>query len=312
LHYYFCLLILRKSVRISRFQIPSPFFLSPCFSFLNMKTILKSSITATALMIIVFACTRVPITGRKQLSLVSNQQMMSLSYQSYQAFLDTSKVARTGKDVDMVRRAGSRIKNAVEKYMIDNHYSSVIDGYQWQFEVIQSKELNAWCMPGGKVVFYTGILPICQNEEGVAVVMGHEIAHAIASHGAERMSQAYLAQGISTVAAVGGAIATKSEEAGNIFGQIFGVGAQAGLVLPNSRKQETEADKLGLIFMAMAGYNPQNAVEFWQRMQKASEGSQKPPKWLSTHPTDETRIANLTALMPKAQAYYQAYSTVPK
>lgn len=277
-----------------------------------MKTILKSSITAIALMIIVFACSRVPITGRKQLSLVNNQQMMSLSYQSYQAFLDTSKVIRTGREVEMVRRVGSRIKNAVEKYLIDNHYSSVIDGYQWQFEVVQSKELNAWCMPGGKVVFYTGILPICQNEEGVAVVMGHEIAHAIASHGAERMSQAYLAQGISTVAAVGGAIATRNEEAGQIFGQVFGIGAQAGLVLPNSRKQETEADKLGLIFMAMAGYNPQNAVEFWQRMQKASEGAQKPPKWLSTHPSDDTRIATLTALMPKAQAYYQAYSTMPK
>lgn len=273
-----------------------------------MKTFLKSGTVAIALIALVIACTRVPITGRKQLSLISNAQMMGMSFTSYKEFLDSNKVIKNSKDAEMIRRVGNRIKTAVENYLIQNNYSQVIDGYQWQFELVDSKELNAWCMPGGKVVFYTGILHTCQNEEGVAVVMGHEIAHAIASHGAERMSQAYIAQGITTAAAVGGAIATKSEQNGQIIGQVVGALSTAGYVLPNSRKQESEADKLGIIFMAMAGYNPQNSVEFWQRMAKAGEKAQKPPQWLSTHPSDETRIANLTSLMPKAMAYYQAYN----
>ncbi|MFN3850097.1 MAG: M48 family metallopeptidase [Spirosomataceae bacterium] len=273
-----------------------------------MKTFLKSSTLAVALIALVIACTRVPITGRKQLSLISNAQIMTMSFTSYKEFLDSNKVVKSGKDAEMIRRVGNRIKTAVENYLIQNNYSQVIDGYQWQFELVQSKDLNAWCMPGGKVVFYTGILPVCQNEEGVAVVMGHEVAHAIASHGAERMSQAYVAQGITTAAAVGGMIATKNEQNGQIIGQVVGALTTGAYVLPNSRKQESEADKLGLIFMAMAGYNPQNSVEFWKRMSKAGEGGQKPPQWLSTHPSDETRIANLTALMPKAMAYYQAYN----
>ncbi|MCU0323862.1 MAG: M48 family metallopeptidase [Spirosomaceae bacterium] len=273
-----------------------------------MKTFLKSSTLAVALIALVIACTRVPITGRKQLSLISNAQIMGMSFTSYKEFLDSNKVVSNGKDAEMIRRVGNRIKTAVENYLIQNNYSQVIDGYQWQFELVQSKDLNAWCMPGGKVVFYTGILPICQNEEGVAVVMGHEIAHAIASHGAERMSQAYVAQGITTAAAVGGMIATKNEQNGQIIGQVVGAITTGAYVLPNSRKQESEADKLGLIFMAMAGYNPQNSVEFWQRMAKAGQGGQKPPQWLSTHPSDETRISNLNALMPKAMAYYQAYN----
>jgi predicted Zn-dependent protease len=163
-------------------------------------------------------------------------------------------------------------------------------------------------MPGGKVCFYTGILPICKDEAGVAVVMGHEIAHAIASHGRERMSQAFLANGITQIGAVGAGVYTGDQKVMEIAGQVLGIGSQLTYVLPNSRNQESEADKLGLIFMAMAGYNPQNAVEFWKRMAEAGAKSQKPPKLLSTHPTDENRISDLEKQMPQAQKYYQVYA----
>ena len=275
-----------------------------------MKTFFKSSALAITLVIFIWACQRVPLTGRKQLvGFVSNDVMMEMSFTEYKGFMDTSKVVSSNiKDAEMIARVGGRIKTAVENYLIQNNYSQVIDGYQWEFKLVQNKEVNAWCMPGGKVCFYTGILPVCKDEAGVAVVMGHEIAHAIASHGRERMSQAMLANGITQIGAVGAGVYTGDQRVMEIAGQVLGIGSQLTYVLPNSRKQESEADKLGLIFMAMAGYNPANAPEFWKRMAEAGAKSQKPPKLLSTHPADQTRIADLEAQLPQAQKYYQAYA----
>ena len=271
----------------------------------KFKVLLASSLIA----VFIWACQRVPLTNRKQfVGLVSGEQMMSLSFQQYKGFLDTVKqVPATKADAQMVARVGERIKKAAENYLIQQNLGSLLDGYQWEFRTVESKELNAWCMPGGKVVFYTGILPICQSEAGVAVVMGHEVAHAIAEHGRERMSRAMMAQGITQIGAVAAGVATGDQRVMEAAGQVLGIGTTLGGVLPNSRKQEAEADKIGLIFMSMAGYNPQEAVTFWQRMAKAAENSQKPPKLLSTHPTDESRIANLTAQMDKAMKYYYAY-----
>lgn len=172
---------------------------------------------------------------------------------------------------------------------------------------MKSNEVNAWCMPGGKVCFYTGILPICKSEAGVAVVMGHEVAHAIAEHGRERMSNALIANGITQAGALATGIATGNQDLMNLAGQVLGIGTQVGGTLPNSRKQESEADKIGLIFMAMAGYNPQEAVDFWKRMAEAGKNSQKPPQMLSTHPSDETRIADLQKNMDVAMKYYNTY-----
>ncbi len=275
-----------------------------------MKTFFKSSTLAITLVIFIWACQRVPLTGRKQfVGLMSNEQMIQMSFIEYKGFMDTSKVVSYGtKDAEMIARVGGRIKTAVENYLIQNNYSQVIDGYQWEFKLVQNKEVNAWCMPGGKVCFYTGILPICKDEAGVAVVMGHEIAHAIASHGRERASSAMAASGFSRAGAVIAGVYTGDQQVMEIVGQVLGVGSQLTVVLPNSRRQESEADKLGLIFMAMAGYNPANAPEFWKRMAEAGSKSQKPPKLLSTHPADETRIADLTAQLPQAQKYYQAYA----
>lgn len=274
-----------------------------------MKKVRNLLLASIALVFLIAACQRVPITGRKQfVGLVSTDQMMQMSFAQYDSFMDTSKVVPLrNADAAMVARVGSRVKKAVEDYLIQNNYSEALDGYRWEFKTVNDPQLNAWCMPGGKVCFYTGILPICKNEDGVAVVMGHEIAHAIAEHGRERMSRAMAAQGITQAGAIAAGVATQSEDIMNIAGQVLGVGTQVGGVLPNSRKQESEADKLGIIFMAMAGYNPQEAVSFWQRMEEAGKNSQKPPKLLSTHPADADRIAQLEALLPKAMKYYYAY-----
>ncbi|AWV98434.1 M48 family metallopeptidase [Arcticibacterium luteifluviistationis] len=274
-----------------------------------MKKIKNLLLAVFVIGFIAMSCQRVPLTNRKQfVGMVSSEQMMQLSFAQYDGFKDSSKVVPLRKeDAAKVARVGSRIKKAVEDYLIQNNYSSVIDGYKWEFITVESDQINAWCMPGGKVCFYTGILPICQSEDGIAVVMGHEIAHAIAEHGRERMSRAMVAQGLTQVGAVAAGVITNNEQIMNTAGQVLGIGTQLGGVLPNSRKQESEGDKLGLIFMAMAGYDPSEAVEFWKRMAKAGEGSQKPPQLLSTHPADAQRIADLEALLPKAMKYYQAY-----
>lgn len=254
---------------------------------------------------LLIACSTVPITGRKQLNLVSNSEMLSMSFQQYDQFLKENKLSDNQQQVQMVKNVGARIQKAVEDYFAQKGMSSELKDYSWEFNLIQSDEVNAWCMPGGKVVVYTGILPITQNETGLAVVMGHEIAHAVARHGNERMSQALLAQmgGM----ALSAALDQKPEETKALWMSLYGVGAQVGVLLPFSRTQESEADHLGLIFMAMAGYDPHYAVDFWQRMAQQGGGASV-PEFLSTHPSDQTRIDNLKKLIPEAMKYYRPAS----
>ncbi|ATL49506.1 peptidase M48 [Chitinophaga caeni] len=253
----------------------------------------------------VSSCTKVPITGRNQLNLIPESTMQEMALTEYKSFLSENKTisSTTSKDAGMVQRVGNRIAKAVTTYMNQNGWGDQISGYKWEFNLVDSKEVNAWCMPGGKVVVYTGLLPITQNETALACVMGHEIAHAIARHGNERMSQGLVAQGIQ----IAGAVAlNKNPQAQNIFSQAVGIGGPLGL-MAYSRQNELEADHLGVIFMAMAGYNPQEAIPFWQRMASASGGN-KPPEIVSTHPSDEKRIAKLQALMPEAMKYYKPQS----
>lgn len=252
---------------------------------------------------ILMGCTTNMVTGRKQLSLVSETELQSMASQEYKTFLSQNKVvnASVNKDAEMVRRVGTRIASAIQKFYNDKGLTTVLDGYNWEFNLIDNKEANAWCMPGGKVVVYTGLLPITQNEAALAVVIGHEIAHAVAQHGSERMSQGLLQQLGGVVLQV--ALANKPEQTQNLFMTAYGVGSTVGVMLPFSRKEESEADQYGLYFSAMAGYNPQEAIPFWQRMSTA--GGAKPPEFLSTHPSDETRIANLKAYMPQALKYYR-------
>ena len=247
-------------------------------------------------------CTLNKVTGRKQLSLVPESELQLMAVSQYNAFLSENKVLNpaSNKDAAMVDRVGARISNAITKYYSSQGKQSVIEGYKWEFNTIDSKDINAWCMPGGKVVVYTGLLPVTQNETALAIVVGHEIAHAIAKHGSERMSQAMIQQLGGVALQV--AIAQKPEETQNLFMQAYGIGSTVGAVLPWSRQQETEADQYGLIFAAMAGYNPQEAIPFWQRMSDA--GGAKPPEFLSTHPSDETRIRKLKQFMPEAMKYY--------
>jgi len=247
-------------------------------------------------------CTANQVTGRKQLSLVSETELQSMAKEEYQTFLTANNVvsANSNKDAEMVRRVGSRIAAAIKTYYDGKGQTSILEGYQWEFNLVDNKEVNAWCMPGGKVVVYTGLLPITRNEAALAVVVGHEIAHAIAQHGSERMSQALLQQlgGVALQVAV----ANKPAETQNLFMTAYGIGSTVGGTLPFSRKEETEADKFGLYFSAMAGYNPQEAIPFWERM--AAAGGAKPPEFLSSHPSDETRIANIRSYMPQALSFY--------
>jgi predicted Zn-dependent protease len=258
-----------------------------------------SAVIISAMMFL--SCSTVPLTGRSQLSMIPNSEMLAMSYQQYDQFLNESKLSTNQPAVEMVKRVGNNIKGAVEKYMADNNMSKKLKGYNWDFNLVEDEQANAWCMPGGKVVFYTGILPITQDEEGLAVVMGHEIAHAIAEHGNERMSQQLLRQ----VGAVGLMVAMKDEPAQTqaLWMSVYGVGTELAVMLPYSRTHESEADRLGLIFMAIAGYNPNAAVNFWQRM--AAKGGGSPPEFLSTHPSYDTRIENIQKWMPEAMKYYK-------
>ncbi|MBS1634412.1 MAG: M48 family metallopeptidase [Bacteroidetes bacterium] len=263
-----------------------------------MKKILIPIIT---LAVLSSACEKNAITGRRSLNLVPESEMMTMSFSQYDQFLTENKpLPDTDKNVQLVRSVGKKIQAAVEKYYNDKGLSSQLAGYQWTFNVVQSAEVNAWCMPGGKVVVYTGLLPVTQDEPSLAVVMGHEIAHAVARHGNERMSQGLLVQYGGE--ALSSMLQTKPQVTQELFKQSFGIGSQLGL-LKFSRTDETEADKMGVVFMALAGYNPEAALPFWERMAQASSG-QKPPEILSTHPSDETRIATLKAFMPEAKKYY--------
>ncbi|HMU41936.1 MAG TPA: M48 family metallopeptidase [Ignavibacteriaceae bacterium] len=263
----------------------------------SLKILLPSMLLA----LLFYYCSTVPITGRSQLSLIPASEMNAMSFQQYDQFLQENKLSSSKSDFDMVKRVGVNIQRAVETYFNQNNLSKELAGYQWEFNLVESNEVNAWCMPGGKVVVYTGILPLTKDETGLAVVMGHEIAHAIAQHGAERMSQGLLQQLGGVALSV--ALKDKPQETQNLFMTAYGVGTTVGVMLPFSRTQESEADRLGLIFMSMAGYNPNTAVDFWTRMSQM--GGQKPPEFLSTHPSDQTRIADIKKELPEALKYYK-------
>jgi len=269
---------------------------------MNTNTFFKPfNLGALFVLIMLLSCSRVPITGRQQLNLLPSSQMLSMSFQQYDEFVKANKISKDATQTAMVKRVGTRIQRAVEDYFASKGMAHELKGYVWEFNLVDSKEANAWCMPGGKVVFYTGILPITKDETGMAVVMGHEVAHAIAEHGNERMSQGMLTQLGGMALAV--AIQEKPEQTQALWMTAFGVGSQVGVMLPFSRLHESEADRLGLIFMAMAGYNPQQALNFWQRMAEM-KGGQAPPEFISTHPSDATRIEQIKKWLPEAMTYY--------
>lgn len=250
------------------------------------------------------ACSTNPVTGRKQFKLVSEEELMGMATTEYRNFLSQNRPVSPSadRDAEMVRRVGQRVAAAVTKYYNDNGFGSALEGYQWEFNLVNSQEANAWCMPGGKVVVYSGLLPITQNEAALANVIGHEIAHATFQHGNERMSQG-LAQQLGGVA-LSVAVSSQPQATQNLFMQAYGIGSQVGVLLPFSRKQELESDRYGMIFAAMAGYNPREAISLWQRMEKASNG-QAPPEFLSTHPAPGNRIQQLEKYLPEALKYYK-------
>lgn len=253
---------------------------------------------------VVIACSKNTITGRSQLKLLPESQLQAMATEQYQQFLSTNKVVSpsANRDAEMVTRVGQRISRAVEQYYASKGLSSELEGYKWEYKLVESKDANAWCMPGGKIVVYTGLLPITQNEAALAAVMGHEVSHAIFNHGNERMSQAMGAEAVGMGLQV--ALANKPAATQNLFLTAFGLGSQVGVLLPFSRKHELEADRYGLIWTAMAGYNPREAIALWDRMEKASSG-QKPPEFLSTHPSEGTRKQQLEKYMPEALKYYK-------
>ena len=258
---------------------------------------------------LISSCARVPLTGRRQLLLVDNSEVLALSSQQYRQFLDTSRVVNNSAASAEVTRVGKRIRQAVEQYMNANGLGSRLEGFNWEYNLVQSPQVNAWCMPGGKIVVYSGILPITQTEAGLATVMGHEVAHAVAEHGRERMSEGLVSNGLISLgqAYLGSQAQQQSATTGAILMQAVGAtlpaAVQVGRTLPHGRAQESEADHLGLIFMAIAGYNPQESISFWQRMAKASGGKSQ-PEFLSSHPSDQRRINDLQKLMPEAMKYY--------
>lgn len=267
-----------------------------------MKIAKPIIVLVVSISVLFISCSTVPITGRSQLNLISDSEMLAMSFQQYDAFLKEIELSTNKNEVEMVQRVGRNIQHAVEKYMKENNLSDRLDGYNWEFNLVEDSLINAWAMPGGKVVVYTGILAITQDDTGLAVVLGHEIAHAIAEHGNERMSQELLRQAgaISLMAAMN----EEPAQTKALWLGIYGVGTQVAIMLPYSRTHESEADRLGLTFMAMAGYDPHSAPEFWERMSASKEGG-APPEFLSTHPSDETRIKDLKSWIPEAMKYYK-------
>ena len=266
---------------------------------------MKRIMTFLSVSILLVACSRNAITGRKQLTLYPESEIAAAAAQQYQQFLSQSKVVSptADRDAEMVRRVGQRIANAITQYYTQQGLADQIKDYKWEYNLVDSKEVNAWCMPGGKIVVYTGLLPITQNEAALAVVVGHEVTHAVAKHGNERLSQGMLQQlgGV----ALSAALASQPTETQNLLMAAYGAGSEVGILLPFSRNQEFEADKFGLYYTALAGYNPQEAIPLWQRMEAASKNSARPPEFLSTHPAEGNRIKRLQDNMPEALKLYK-------
>ena len=245
----------------------------------------------------VAACKTNPFTGKKTLNFYPNSQIFPMAFAQYDEFLGAAKVIEESDEAEMIVRVGQRISSAAERWLNSNGYAGYLKDYRWEYNLVEDDAVNAWCMPGGKIVFYTGILPIAQSETGIAVVMGHEVAHALADHGAQRMSAGTL----QSIGAVAGNVAISDPDTREAFNMAYGAGSSVGVMLPFSRSHETEADRIGLQIMAIAGYDPDEAPKLWQRM-KANSGGQAPPEFLSTHPSNDTRIANLKQWAPLAKA----------
>ena len=264
----------------------------------------KVQITSILACIMFLGCATNPFTGKKTLALVPNSTIFPSAFQQYSTFLNDNKVVTGTADAQMITRVGQRIAKAAERYLNANGHAEYLEGYAWEYNLVNDSTVNAWAMPGGKIVFYTGILPIAANESGVAAIMGHEVAHALANHGQQRMSAGYLQQAAQVAGTI--AVSGQSAEKQQLFATAFGYGAQVGVLLPFSRSHETEADKIGINLMAIAGYNPDEAAELWKRM-KANSGGEAPPQILSTHPSNDTRIANLTEWAADAKAEARKY-----
>jgi predicted Zn-dependent protease len=250
------------------------------------------------------ACAKNPITNRSQLKLLPESELQSMATQQYRQFLSENKVASPSgdRDAEMVRRVGQRIASAVTSYYKSKGLGNQLAGYKWEYNLVENKQANAWCMPGGKIVVYSGLLPYTQNEAALAIVVGHEVSHAVLQHGNERMSQGLVQQlGVNALSV---ALAQKPQATQSLFMQAFGVGSTLG-IMKFSRRDESEADHYGLIWAAMGGYNPQEAIPFWQRMAKQSENSARPPEFLSDHPSDQRRINDIKGWMPEAMKYYR-------
>lgn len=261
---------------------------------------MKKILSILILVSVLTACKKVPLTDRKQFNVIPNSQLNSSSFTSYDQVLSESKLSSNDEQVKMVKDVGNRIKKAVEQYLKENNLGDATEGFKWEFNLIAENVVNAWCMPGGKVAFYEGILPVCKDEAGIAVVMGHEVAHAIAKHGGERMSQALMQQLGGVALSV--ALQQQPEQTQALAMAAYTGGSTVLGVLPFSRLHESEADELGIKFMALAGYDPAEAPKFWQRMKAQSGGA--PPEFLSTHPSNNTRIEDLNKLLPEAKKYY--------
>lgn len=254
------------------------------------------------LLIFFISCERNAITGRRQLNLFPEADLQKQALTEYRSFLNKNKVIPAGssKQAEMVKRVGLRISNAITNYYNQKGLSNELAGYNWEFNLVNSPEINAWCMPGGKVVVYTGILDVTKNENALAIVLGHEITHAVAHHGNERISQAFIAQGIQVA---GDAFTKNNKETNAVFNAVFIPGTQLGVLLPNSRNHELEADRFGIIFAAMAGYDPRESVLFWSRMD--SQTKNHIPEWLATHPSNTKRIQKLNEFMDEAMTFYK-------
>ncbi|WP_378187892.1 M48 family metallopeptidase [Aquimarina sp. W85] len=259
----------------------------------------KKTLIILGALVVLMSCATNPFTGKQTLAIVPNSQIFPMAFQQYDQFLGENKVIKGTTEAQMITRIGQKISKASERWLNANGYTGYLDDYNWEYNLVQDDAVNAWCMPGGKIVFYTGILPIAKTEAGIAAIMGHEVAHALANHGQQRMSAGQLQQVAGAATAV--AVQNKSQSTQQIIGTAFGLGTQFGVMLPFSRSHETEADKIGLQLMAIAGYNPEEAADLWRRM-KANSGGQSPPEFMSTHPSSDTRIANLTAWAPGAKA----------
>ena len=260
---------------------------------------MKKIFSIAIVLLFLASCSTVPITGRKRVNFVSDAQILPMSFAQYQGFLSENKLSSNASKTNEVKEVGARISKAVDRFMRVNGMKAEADSYRWEFNLVEDKTVNAWCMPGGKVVFYTGILPICANTDGIAAVMGHEVAHAFAKHGQERMSTGTIQQLGGVAVAV--ATANKSPEQRQIWNTVYGVGSTVGVMLPFSRTHEREADRLGLVFMLMAGDNGEEAAQVWVRMSQRKGAENAPPEFLSTHPSNQSRINDLKAYLPEAK-----------